>query len=116
MTAEPLPWEDALASAGDLTGDIAEHILSIHGNRGAKAIDAVSEGRVKAYNDFMVVVGYGDEYVVEGDACLCEDAMYNLDMSDPTQRCWHVLAVRIAQLTDALDVHDMWYSDVRDFL
>lgn len=116
MTGQPLPWEDPLAEAGELTASVTEEILSLHGNRGAKAIDAVTEGRVKAYNDFMVVVGYGDEYVVEGDACLCEDALYNLDLDDPTQQCWHVLAVRIAQHIDALDTHDMWYSDVRDFL
>ena len=113
---ELLPWEEKLTDTGELTGEIAEELLSLHGNRGAKAIDAVTEKRVKAYNDFMVVVGYGDEYIVEGDACLCDDAMYNLDLTDPTQRCWHVLAVRIARAIDALDEHDMWYSEVREFL
>lgn len=113
---EPLPWESALETAGELQPPVVEEILEVHGDRGARAIDAVTEGRVKQYKDFTVVVGHGDEYVVEGRACTCKDAAYNLDADDPTQLCWHALAGRIASAIDAVDVHDMWYSDVREFL
>jgi predicted nucleic acid-binding Zn finger protein len=109
-------WQRMLADAGELSGEVVESILGVHGDRGARAIEAVSEGRVKEYRDFTVVVGHTDEYVVEGGGCTCKDSEYNLDAADPTQMCWHVLAVEIARRIDAVDHHDMWYSDVRDFL
>ncbi|MFB6202776.1 MAG: hypothetical protein ABEI98_12315 [Halorhabdus sp.] len=109
-------WQAALAETGELTSDIVDHITTVHGSRGVRAIEAVSEGRVKEYDDFTVVVGHSDEYVIEGEGCTCEDATYNLDSDDPTALCWHVLAVKIAREIDAVDHHDMYYSDVRDLL
>jgi predicted nucleic acid-binding Zn finger protein len=109
-------WREALASRGRVVGPIADAIVSAHGDRGAKAIEAVSEGRVKGYRDFTVVVGYGDEYVVEGGGCTCKDQTYNLDPEDPDQQCWHALAVEIAERVGAVEHHDMWYSEVREFL
>ncbi|PSQ31912.1 hypothetical protein BRD16_00025 [Halobacteriales archaeon SW_6_65_46] len=109
-------WQSALENAGELTPDVADAILSTHGERGAKAIKAVAETRVKQYNDFTVVVGHSEEHVVEDSGCQCRDAQYNLDPDDPTARCWHALAVAIAQRVDEVDRHDMWYSDVREFL
>ncbi|MFC7140697.1 hypothetical protein ACFQMA_12815 [Halosimplex aquaticum] len=109
-------WETALAESGELTPDAVDLILDAHGERGARAIEAVSERRVKEYRDFTVVVGHHDEYVVEDDSCDCNDATYNLDDEDPEELCWHAIAVRIARAIDALDHHDMWYSEVREFL
>ena len=109
-------WERALAAEGSLTPELVDRIVSLHGDRGRRAIEAVGEGRVKSYRDFTVVVGHSEEYVVEDDGCSCRDAEYNLDVDDPEQLCWHAIAVRIARAVDELDEHDMWYSDVRDFL
>ncbi|MGM0604175.1 MAG: hypothetical protein ACQETB_00730 [Halobacteriota archaeon] len=109
-------WIGDLEAAGELTPEIVTRILETHGDRGRKAIEAVSESRVKSYLDFTVVVGFGDEYVVEAGSCTCHDAEYNLDQDDPTQRCWHAIAVDIADAVGAVDEHDMWYSDVRDFI
>nr|WP_159763173.1 hypothetical protein [Halovenus carboxidivorans] len=109
-------WERRLAEAGTLTPDTVDRIMQLHGDRGDKAIEAVSEKRVKEYRDFTVVVGRADEYVVEDDGCTCKDAEYNLDPDDPEQLCWHAIAVRIARAIDETDEHDMWYSDVREFL
>jgi predicted nucleic acid-binding Zn finger protein len=109
-------WAMDLRTAGELTPAIVDRILDAHGNRGKRAIEAVSEVRVKEYRDFTVVVGYEDEYVVEGDSCDCADAEYNLDDADPDELCWHAIAVRIARAVDAVDHHDMWYADVREFL
>ena len=108
-------WASDLADAGELTPAVTDRILDAHGERGARAIEAVSEQRVKEYRDFTVVVGYEDEYVVEDDSCDCKDAEYNLG-DGPDELCWHALAVRIATAVDAVDHHDMWYSDVREFL
>jgi predicted nucleic acid-binding Zn finger protein len=106
-------WRAALADAGALTGPIVEQLLSEHGDRGQRAIEAASEGRVKEYNDFTVVVGHEDEYIVEDGSCNCEDAQYNLG---PEESCWHALAVDIAERVGEVDHHDMFYSEVRDFL
>jgi predicted nucleic acid-binding Zn finger protein len=109
-------WQAALDDAGELSGAVVERILAVHGDRGARAIEAVSEDRVKQYRDFTVVVGHTDEYVVEDGGCTCADSEYNLDPEDPTDVCWHTLAVEIAARIDAVEHHDMWYSEVREFL
>jgi predicted nucleic acid-binding Zn finger protein len=109
-------WVAALESAGELTPEAVDSVVSLHGERGRRAIEAVGERRVKGYKDFDVVVGTRDEYIVEGDACNCADSEYNLDPEDPTELCWHAIAVRVARAIDVVDTHDMWYSDVRDFL
>jgi len=109
-------WQAALEAEGALAPEATKAIVSLHGDRGVRAIEAVSEGRVKQYRDFTVVVGHAEEYVVENGGCTCKDAEYNLDREDPTQQCWHVLAVEIARRVGRVDHHDMWYSDVRDFL
>ena len=109
-------WQAELEAAGELSPSAVESIVTVHGDRGRRAMEAVSEDRVKEYKDFTVVVGHEDEYIVEGDGCTCKDAEYNLDPDDPTDLCWHVIAVKIARALDRVDYHDMWYSDVREFL
>jgi predicted nucleic acid-binding Zn finger protein len=109
-------WELALAEAGELTPELVDRIVGLHGDRAQRAIEAVGENRVKAYRDFTVVVGHEEEYVIENDTCTCKDAEYNLDPADPEELCWHAIAVRIARALGETDEHDMWYSDVRDFL
>lgn len=116
MVEDDADWEVRLAAAGELRPALVEQILAVHGDRGKRGIEAVTEDRVKQYLDFTVVVGHEDEYVVEGRACTCRDALFNLDSTDPQQLCWHAIAVRIARGIDAVDHHDMWYSDVREFL
>jgi len=108
-------WRDTLQDTGELTPSIVQRILAEHGDRGQRAIEAVSERRVKEYNDFTVVVGHHDEYVIENGGCHCQDSTYNID-TDQGQRCWHALAADIAHAIGELDHHDMYYSDVRDFL
>ncbi|MFB6071396.1 MAG: hypothetical protein ABEJ88_00345 [Halobacterium sp.] len=106
-------WRAQLADDGELTATTTERILAQHGDRGQRAIEAASESRVKQYNDFTVVVGHEDEYIVENGSCNCQDAQYNL--SDD-ESCWHAIAVDIAERVGEVDHHDMYYSDVRDFL
>ena len=109
-------WEADLEAAGELTSDAADAIIATHGDRGVRAIEAVGERRVKEYRDFTVVVGHSEEHVVEDGGCECEDSRYNLDPEDPTELCWHVIAAKVARRIDAIDHHDMWYSEVREFL
>jgi len=109
-------WQDLLEEAGELTPDVVDSIVAVHGSRGRRAIEAVGEERVKEYDDFTVVVGHEDEYIVEDGGCTCEDAQYNLDREDPDQLCWHAIAVAVACRVGAVDRHEMWYSDVRELL
>lgn len=109
-------WMADLEAAGRLTPDLVDRIVAIHGERGSRAIEAVSEQRVKQYRDFTVVVGHSEEYIIENGRCSCKDAQYNLDRSDPSQRCWHELATVIAEGTGQVEDHDLWYSEVHDFL
>jgi len=109
-------WRRELAEAGELTPSAVDTLIRLHDGRGARAIEAVSEGRVKRYRDFTVVVGHEDEYVVEDGGCTCKDSAYNLDPEDPHERCWHVLAVAIAERIGEVDHHEMWYSEVREFI
>jgi predicted nucleic acid-binding Zn finger protein len=109
-------WQSALAESGALTPEVVSRIFDAHGARGRKGVEAVGERRVKQYNDFLVVVGHDDEYIVEQGGCTCEDVQYNLDLEDPTQLCWHAIAAAIAMRIDAVDEHDIWYTDVRELL
>jgi predicted nucleic acid-binding Zn finger protein len=109
-------WRGTLAEVGALTPEAVSAIADAHGDRGLQAIEAVSEGRVKQYRDFTVVVGHTDEYVVEDGGCTCKDSAYNLDRENPDARCWHALAVDVAEALGEVDHHDMWYSEVREFL
>jgi len=111
-----IDWKRKLEESGELNSDITEDILQEHGDRGRRAIEAVSEKRVKEYRDFTVVVGETEEYVIENNSCNCDDTKYNLDQNDPTDLCWHVIAATIARYVGELDHHDMWYTEVRDFL
>ncbi|RKD98395.1 hypothetical protein [Halopiger aswanensis] len=109
-------WQADLEEAGELTPDIVDRISRLHGDRGVQAVEAVGENRVKTYRDFTIVVGYDDEYIVEDGGCTCKDSEYNLDPDDPTDLCWHVIAVAIARRIGHVDYHDMWYSDVRELI
>jgi predicted nucleic acid-binding Zn finger protein len=109
-------WRRELAEAGELTPSAVDALIKLHDGRGARAIEAVSEGRIKRYRDFTVVVGHEDEYVVEDGGCTCKDSAYNLDPENPHERCWHVLAVAIAERIGEVDYHEMWYSEVREFI
>ena len=114
--SEAEDWKTALAEEGELTPPVVQAILDAHGDRGSRALEAVSEGRVKEYRDFTVVVGHADEYVVEDGGCTCADSAYNLDGEEEDERCWHAIAVDVAERVGRVDHHDMWYSEVREFI
>ena len=105
-------WRAALDAAGELQPAIVTAILSAHGDRGGKAIDAVAEQRVKRYRDFTVVVGYNTKEWSEEGGRSGKDRQYDLD--DDAQ-WWQEQAGGIAERVDAIDHHERWYSDVREF-
>ena len=89
-----------------LTPGIRRLIMERYGQRGAKALEIVDEGRVKKYLDFFVVVGGSEEHVVEEEFCSCRDALFRR-----RGECAHTLAVRIAALTGRYEEFPLWYQD-----
>ena len=81
-------------------------IIELHGIRGRKALKAIDESRVKKYRDFFVVVGTNDEYIVDGDFCTCPDVIFR------GGKCWHIIAVTIAEATGSYEQIDLWYQDI----
>ena len=75
------------------------------GKRGIKALAALDAGKIKKYLDFFVVTGKTAEYVVDEDFCTCGDFMFR------GRTCWHLLAVRIAQVTGKYERTATWYQD-----
>jgi predicted nucleic acid-binding Zn finger protein len=84
---------------------IRKEIELAFGDRGKKALIAVDTHRVKKYLDFFVVSGSTAEYVVDENFCTCNDFVFR------NRECWHILAVKIAQLTGNFDRVDSWYQE-----
>jgi predicted nucleic acid-binding Zn finger protein len=84
-----------------------EIILQYCEERGRKALRAIDEKRVKKYRDFFVVTGSTDEHIVEDDFCTCRDFIFR------GNRCWHMLAVEIAERTGTFQIVDDWYLEQR---
>ena len=87
-----------------LAPELREEILKVFGNRGARALAALDEKRVKKYRDFTVVES-SKEYVVDEDICTCGDFLFR------GRECWHILAVRLALATGSLVEEPAWYQD-----
>ncbi|HUK37730.1 MAG TPA: hypothetical protein VLV30_01285 [Methanomicrobiales archaeon] len=99
------PWR-LLEKEKRLTPEVRRLIAERYGQRGAKALEIVDEGRVKKYLDFFVVVGTSEEHVVEDEFCSCTDALFRRK-----GECAHVLAVRIAAVTGQYEEFSLWYQD-----
>ncbi|MDH7594064.1 MAG: SWIM zinc finger family protein [Methanomicrobiales archaeon] len=95
-------WAELGRERGITEGFIGA-LLQSYGERGRKALKAIEESRVKRYLDFFVVVGRGDEYVVDDDFCSCDDFLYR------GRECSHIIAVRIALLTGEYEEYRLWY-------
>jgi len=88
-----------------LDSSVRAEIEHLFGQRGKKALTAIDSRKVKKYLDFFVVEGRTAEYIVEDDFCTCGDFLYR------GKNCWHLLAVRIAQMTETFETVDSWYQD-----
>ncbi len=82
-----------------------EEIEVVFGSRGKKALAAIDAAKIKKYLDFFVVEGKTARYIVDEDFCTCGDFMYR------GRTCWHLLAVRMAQITGTFETVDSWYQD-----
>lgn len=91
-----------LKREGGITDAVRAAFTETYGKRGAEAVAAVADGRVKKYLDYFVVVGNTDEYCVDGEFCSCPAVRYG-------NECWHTLAVRIAEAAGLYESYHLWY-------
>ncbi len=91
-----------LEHEGELNETVRAAFIETYGNRGGVAVNAVIDGHVKKYLDFFVVVGNHDDYCVENEFCTCAASKYG-------SKCWHTLAVQIAEKIQAYEEYDFWY-------
>jgi predicted nucleic acid-binding Zn finger protein len=97
-------WQ-RLAEQKCLDPDLRGEIEAIFGTRGKKALAAIDERKIKKFLDFFVVEGKTARYIVDEDFCTCGDFLYR------NRTCWHLLAVRIASVTETFEPVNLWYLD-----
>jgi predicted nucleic acid-binding Zn finger protein len=98
------PWQ-LILERKTLDDESRAALISQYGTRGKKAIDAIDTCLVKKYLDFFVVTGSSAHYVVCEDVCTCRDFAYR------QKPCWHLIAVRIAEVTGSFEAVDSWYQE-----
>ncbi|MDR0372207.1 MAG: hypothetical protein LBI79_01390 [Nitrososphaerota archaeon] len=90
--------------AGKLSGDNLTVLYELFGQRFTKALDAVTEGRVKKYTFkpssrvVWIVVGRERDYLImpEAEFCTCDDFYFRV-MDRKVHMCYHLLTQKLAQ-------------------
>jgi len=106
----------------DLEGQVSEvHVARLSeafGQRAAKALEALKEGRIKKYvfkpsgRVVWIVVGKRRDYLVMPaiDYCSCYDFYFQFDRGHV---CYHIIAQKLAEATgrfDAFEDDDQFYD------
>ena len=89
---------------GKLSGDNLNQLYELFGQRFTKALDAVTEGRVKKYifkpsgRIVWIVVGRERDYLImpEAEFCTCDDFYFRV-LDKKVHMCYHLLTQKIAQ-------------------
>lgn len=105
---DPAEFWKMLKEEGCLTPRLSEECIRIYGDRGQKALNALKNGMVRKYLDFVVVAGSSHEYIVEEDFCTCQDFVYR------GKCCWHLLAARLAGICGGYEPRNEWYQETWD--
>jgi len=110
-------WEATLADAGNSPPrqSTASSASTATGASGPSRPSARAGS--KEYRDFVVVVGHEGRVHHRGRRLRVPGRFVQpRRRGTPRRVCWHAIAARIAGAIDAAEEHDMWYSDVREFL
>jgi predicted nucleic acid-binding Zn finger protein len=91
-------------AAGKLSGDNLNDLYELFGQRFTKALEAVTEGRVKKYvfkpsgRTVWIVVGRERDYLImpEAEFCTCDDFYFRV-LDKKVHMCYHLLTQKIAQ-------------------
>jgi len=90
-------------AAGKLSGENLTALYELFGARFTKALDALTEGRVKKYvfgpsgRIVWVVVGRERDYLImpEAEFCTCDDYYFRV-LDKKIHMCYHILTQKIA--------------------
>jgi len=91
-------------AAGKLSGENLNQLYELFGQRFTKALDAVTEGRVKKYmfkpsgRVVWIVVGRERDYLImpEAEFCTCDDFYFRV-LDKKVHMCYHLLTQKLAQ-------------------
>lgn len=91
-------------TVGKLSGDNLNDLYELFGQRFTKALDAVTEGRVKKYSFkpsgrvVWIVVGRERDYLImpEAEFCTCDDFYFRV-LDKKVHMCYHLLTQKLAQ-------------------
>ena len=102
-------------------------MVSMYGGRAKRALEAVSQGKVKKYtftpskDVIWCVVGREREYlIIPYCYCSCEDHLMSVVVNRSIPFCYHILAVLIAQVTgeykEVIEEDAMYHKILRELL
>jgi len=105
---------------GKLSGDDLTKLYDLFGQRFTKALDALTEGRVKKYvfkpsgRVAWIVVGRERDYLImpEAEFCTCDDFYFRV-LDKKIHMCYHLLTQIMAQTLgwfEAIEENDDSYS------
>jgi predicted nucleic acid-binding Zn finger protein len=91
-------------TAGKLSGENLTALYELFGARFTKALDALTEGRVKKYifspsgRIVWIVVGRERDYLImpEAEFCTCDDFYFRV-LDKKVHMCYHLLTQKISQ-------------------
>ena len=109
---------NTVKSEGQVSESHVARLSEAFGQRVAKALEALQEGRIKKYvfkpsgRVVWIVVGKGRDYLVMPaiDYCSCYDFYFQFDRGHV---CYHIIAQKLAEATgkfDAFEDHDQFYD------
>lgn len=94
-----------------------------YGARFTRALKTVDAGKVKKYVvkdakiERWIVVGKEREYIlVDNIFCSCFDFFHKVLNVQETDRCYHLLAKQIAEITQQFDVIEITFQEYQRFI
>ena len=100
-----------------------EKYATKYGMRFTRALKAVKEGKVKKYMitdaeiERWIVVGTTKDYIIVDDNyCSCYDFYHSVLQLHETDKCYHLLAKKIAETTQQYDTFEITFQKFLKFL
>ncbi len=103
--------------------DETEKYTAKYGKRFTKALKAVKAGNVKKYEvtateiERWIVVGAKKDYIIVDDNyCSCFDFYHSVLQLKEIDKCYHLLAKKIAEKTNKYDTIKITFQEFQRFL
>jgi len=100
-----------IRAEGNVSNNHVSTLMERFGQRASKALDALTESRIKKYvfqpsgRIVWIVVGKARDYLVMPaiDYCSCDDFYYQFDHG---HICYHIIAQKLAEATSRFDLFE----------